>query len=288
MNIGRVQAEGFEISPLVASANLEAEAVDLRITDAALCAITLSGYWRAGAETAEAKLNLTARGAQLQNSIRCLTKQRVDLTGKLDMDGAFSAQGKLGTLLDGFQGTFSATASDGHINKADRLAAVLKWINVTQVIAGQMPDLSKGGMNYRSLKVQGRIEGHKIFFHEIALDAAALTMAAHGNVDYATEAMDMTVLVAPFKTVSWVVGHIPILRSIFGGMLIAVPVHIGGTLSKPLIVPLGPSAVGSRLLDIMGNTLKLPGQAINIVTPPANATQQPTTPTQSSPAPSAR
>ena len=40
-DIGRVQAEGVEISPLVASANPEAEAVDPRITDAALCAITL-------------------------------------------------------------------------------------------------------------------------------------------------------------------------------------------------------------------------------------------------------
>ena len=143
-------------------------------------------------------------------------------------------------------------------------------------------------MDYSPRRLQGRIEGRKIFFHEIALDAAALTVAAHGNINYATEAMDMTVLVAPFKTVSWVVGHTPILRSIFGGMLIAVPVHVGGTLSKPLIVPLGPRAVGSRLLDIMGNTLKLPGQAIKIVTPPANATQQPTTPTQSAPAPSAR
>jgi hypothetical protein len=239
-------------------------------------------------ETAEAELNLTARGAQLQNSIRCLTKQRLDLTGKLDMDGAFSAQGKLGTLLDHVQGTFSATASDGHINRFDGLAAVLKWINVTQVVAGQMPDLNKGGMDYKSAQVRGRIEGHKVFFNEIALDAAALTMAAHGNVNYTTEALDMTVLVAPFKTVSWVVAHIPILRSILGGMLIAIPVHVGGTLSKPLVVPLGPSAVGSRLLDIMGNTLKLPGEAIKMATPPANATQQPTTPTQSAPAPSAR
>jgi hypothetical protein len=204
------------------------------------------------------------------------------------MDGAFSAQGQLGTLVDHIQGTFSLTASDGHINKFDSLAAVLKWINVTQAITGQLPDLSQGGMDYKSVQVQGRMEGRKIFFHEIALDAAALTVAAHGNVDYATEALDMTVLVAPFKTLTWTVKHIPILRSILGGMLIAVPVQLRGTLSKPVIVPLGPTAIGSRLLDIMGNTLKLPGQAINIVNPPANATQQPTTPTQSAPAPGAR
>ena len=82
------------------------------------------------------------------------------------------------TLLDHVQGTFSATASDGHINRFDGLTAVLKWINVTQAISGQLPDLSQGGMDYKSAQVQGRIDGHKVFFHEIALDAAALTMAA--------------------------------------------------------------------------------------------------------------
>ena len=81
----------------------------------------------------------------------------------------------------------------------------------------------------------------------------------------------MTVLVAPFKTVTWVVQHIPILRGILGGMLIAVPVQVRGTIDKPIVVPLGPAAVGSRALEILGNTLKLPGQAINLVAPPAEA-----------------
>jgi hypothetical protein len=54
-------------------------------------------------------------------------------------------------------------------------------------------------------------------------------------------------------------------------------VAVHGTIDKPIVVPLGPQAVGSRLLDILGNTLKLPGDAINLVAPPASATQQPAT-----------
>jgi hypothetical protein len=49
-------------------------------------------------------------------------------------------------------------------------------------------------------------------------------------------------------------------------------------------VPLGPTAVGSRVLDILGNTLKLPGEAIKLVTPPASGTPQ-TSPTPTTPAP---
>jgi hypothetical protein len=277
VDIGQVQGQGLLIAPLIGSVSLETGRLHLGLKRAALCAITLSGQVLIQPDDADAELKLSARGAQLENSIVCLTRQRLDVTGKLDMDGAFSARGKLGTILDHMKGSFSASASDGHINRFDNLAAVLKVVNVTQVIAGELPDLSKGGMDYKSAQVKGRVDGRQIFFEEVALDAAALTLAAYGKVDYATEAMDVTVLVAPFKTVNWVVRHIPILGGILGGVLIAVPVHVGGTISKPDIVPLGPRAVGSRLLDILGNTLKLPGQAINLVTPPANATQQPGT-----------
>jgi hypothetical protein len=288
VDIGQVQVDELQIAPLIGSVSLETGRLHLGLKHAALCAITLSGEVLIQPNDADAEVKLSSRGAQLDKSIACLTQQRLQITGKLDMDGAFSARGKLGTLLEHAKGNFSATASDGHINKFDSLAAVLKVVNVTQVIAGELPDLSQGGMDYKSAQVQGRIEGRQIFFHEFALDASALTVAAHGSVNYATEAMDMTVLVAPFKTVTWVVQHIPILRSILGGMLIAVPVHVGGTISKPVVVPLGPRAVGARVLDILGNTLKLPGQAINLVAPPASEAQQPATPTPVTPSPSPR
>jgi len=272
VDLGLLDARGLEIAPLVGSAALQTGRLELGLKRAALCGITLSGGVTATPDSADAELKLSARGIQLEKSIACLTEQRLQITGKLDMDGQFAARGKLGSLLDQLRGTFSATAKDGHINKFDSLAAVLKVVNVTQAFFGQMPDLSKGGMDYSSARVQGRVEGSKIFFHEVALDASALTVAAHGNIDYASKAMDMTVLVAPFKTVSWIVAHTPILRSIFGSTFIAVPVQVRGTLDKPVVVPLGPSAVGSQAFNILKNTLNLPADAINLVAPPAAGT----------------
>jgi hypothetical protein len=52
------------------------------------------------------------------------------------------------------------------------------------------------------------------------------------------------------------------VRSIFGGSILALPVHVGGTFEKPLVVPLGAKAVSSRLFDILGNTVKLPTKLI--------------------------
>ncbi|HTS53771.1 MAG TPA: AsmA-like C-terminal region-containing protein, partial [Burkholderiales bacterium] len=184
VDLGLLDARGLEIAPLVGSAALQTGRLELGLKRAALCGITLSGGVTATPDSADAELKLSARGIQLEKSIACLTEQRLQITGKLDMDGQFAARGKLGSLLDQLRGTFSATAKDGHINKFDSLAAVLKVVNVTQAFFGQMPDLSKGGMDYSSARVQGRVEGSKIFFHEVALDASALTVAAHGNIDY--------------------------------------------------------------------------------------------------------
>jgi len=285
VDLGLLDTGGFEIAPLVGSAALQTGRLELSLKRAALCGITLSGEVTAMPDSADAELKLSSHGIQLDKSIACLTDQRLQITGKLDLDGQFSARGRLGTLSDQLRGTFTATAKDGHINKFDSLAAVLKVVNVTQAFFGQMPDLSKGGMDYSSARVQGRVEGSKIFFHSVELDASALTVAAHGNIDYATKAMDITVLVAPFKTVSWIVAHTPILRSIFGSTFIAVPVQVRGTVDKPVVVPLGPSAVGSQAFGILINTLKLPADAINLVAPPPAGTSAGTTAGGAAPSP---
>ena len=90
----------MEISPLVVSATLAAPRLELRIGHAALCSIALSGELTVTEAHAEAKLKLGARGAQVSESVTCLTDQRLQITGKFDLDGDFSASGKPGTLLE--------------------------------------------------------------------------------------------------------------------------------------------------------------------------------------------
>jgi len=277
IDIRRLSAGTFEVAPLVASVTLQETVRDVRIQRAALCGITLEGSLsgRRGSAVAEAKLS--ARGAQLEQSIRCLTNQRVQATGKVDLDGEFSSSGERSkgtTLLDNLRGTFALTARDGHINKADTLASVLKVVNLSEAVHGALPDLSKAGLDYKSAHVQGRLQGRKIFLSEMGFDAPVVTIAAHGNIDLVTGGLDGDMLVAPFKASTSLLSYIPILRTMFGGMLIAIPVHVGGTLDNPIVVPLGPQAVASRLVDIMGNTIRLPGEAIKLVSPGGGGTGQ--------------
>jgi hypothetical protein len=116
-----------------------------------------------------------------------------------------------------------------------------------------------------------------VHFEQAMLDASALQLAAHGKIDYATGAMNMDVLVAPLQTANWLLSYIPGLRTIFGGTILALPVHVGGTIDKPVVIPLGARAVGSRLIGILSNTLKLPSDLINVKSTDTGASAPSTT-----------
>jgi len=264
VKLGALRVGQFDISPLIAAATLQTGRAQLSLQQAALCGIGVSGIATIIPEMSQVDATLKSRGAQLNKTIACLTSQRVQMTGTVDMNADLSARGESGTLLEHLQGTFSATATKGWINQFESLAQVLKVLNVTQVVAGKMPDLSKGGMAYDKLHVEGRIEKQTVYFEQAALDASALQLAAHGKIDYATGAMNMDVLVAPLQTANWLLSYIPGLRTIFGGTILALPVRVGGTVDKPVVIPLGPRAVGSRLIGILSNTLKLPSELINV------------------------
>jgi hypothetical protein len=99
------------------------------------------------------------------------------------------------------------------------------------------------------------------------LDAPTVKIVAAGNVDINTDKLSVDVLVAPLQSANYILEHVPLLTRIFGGSVLAVPVRVTGTLKNPIVVPLGPGAVTRRLTDIVGNVLKLPADAIKIVTP---------------------
>ncbi|MFN0039374.1 MAG: AsmA-like C-terminal domain-containing protein [Burkholderiales bacterium] len=282
VDIGLLRIGGMQISPLVASVLVAAPRLDIRIGRAALCAIALSGEVTTTEENAEATIRLSARGAQVTESITCLTDQRLQITGKFDLDGDFSASGKPGTLLNVMQGKFTAVATDGRIDKFDALAEVFKLINVTQILVGKAPDLGQSGMKYYSAKVMGILNGRQMRLSEASLDASGFKVVAQGKVEYDTGQIDFDVLFAPFQTVNTVMNYIPILRRIFGGTVLAVPVGVRGTLEKPVVIPLGLKAMGSRLVDLLGNTLKVPGDIIKVtpVAPTETATPPQTSPSQ--------
>jgi len=99
------------------------------------------------------------------------------------------------------------------------------------------------------------------------LDAPVVQIAAVGQLDTGTDKLSFDVMVAPLQTANYILERMPLLNRIFGGSVLAVPVRVTGTLTNPIVVPLGPGAVARRLTDIIGNVLKLPADAITIISP---------------------
>jgi len=110
--------------------------------------------------------------------------------------------------------------------------------------------------------VRGRFQDGEFLVDEGAFDSDALNLAATGRVDLLGASSRLTVLVGLLTTVDRVAGAIPIVGDIFGGSLTALPVSVSGDIRDPLVVPLGPGAVSQRLLDILGNTARLPGKLL--------------------------
>jgi hypothetical protein len=149
-------------------------------------------------------------------------------------------------------------ARDGHILAFNTLSRAFAVVNVTEAARERLPDLSRQGMAFKSARLKGRFEGRRLLLEDSVLDADNVTVAAQGEVDLAARTMDLQLLVAPLKTVDAVVRRMPILGRVLGGTLLAVPVHVSGTLTDPVATPLAPQAVAARLLGILGNTLRLP------------------------------
>ena len=83
-------------------------------------------------------------------------------------------------------------------------------------------------------------------------------------------------------TFNKIIDRLPILGRIFGGSVLAVPVGISGTIKEPVVLPLAPTAVAGRMVDILTNTLKLPADLLNTGRPNSNTSNSSNDPATSS------
>jgi hypothetical protein len=95
----------------------------------------------------------------------------------------------------------------------------------------------------------------------------SIDIIAEGEVDLGKQKVELVVLVAPFSTINWIIRHIPLVGKIMGGTLISIPVRVSGDLKDPDVVFLSPTAVGSRVLRLLENIIKLPVEIISPILP---------------------
>jgi hypothetical protein len=158
-------------------------------------------------------------------------------------------------------------ARDGRIYRMTLLAKVFALLNITEVFRGKAPDLSSEGFPYESMTVKGDIRDGRLDLEEAVIKGPSLEIFAQGNVDLVTGRGDLELLLAPFRTVDFIIRRIPLLRYILGGTLVSIPVKVTGNLANPEVTPLSPEEIGSGILGLIRRTLTVPFKVIQPLLP---------------------
>jgi hypothetical protein len=117
------------------------------------------------------------------------------------------------------------------------------------------------------MNIKGNIDDNKLIIDNAIIKGQGLNLFGSGEIDLGNMYTDMTVLVAPLKTIDTIVSKVPLLGKAVGGKnatIVAFPVKIEGQLKDPQVKVLSPAAVGEAIIDLAKNTLMLP---FNILSP---------------------
>jgi hypothetical protein len=257
-----VQSGRHKVAPVAATLVLEERRAHVDLKEAELCGISLPLVFEATPQGYSVSARITAQKQQLEQSARCLSGERVQITGLFDMQADVSTQGRPAELLQNLKGTVRADARDGRVMKFALLGNILSMRNVASLMKADGPKLDDHGFPYRTLVVAGQFEGGRFIVEEGSFQSDALGLAANGWISTTDYSSRLTVLVAPFGRLDRLVRDVPIIGYVVGGALTSVPVGVSGDIRDPLVVPLGPGAVTSEVLGIFERTLKLPAKLV--------------------------
>ena len=118
--------------------------------------------------------------------------------------------------------------------------------------------MTQDGFAYNKISMEADIKDSIIYLNRAIIDGQDMTLIFSGWIDPVNDTLDLTCLVAPFKTIDLIIKNIPILNTLLDGRLVSVPTKATGKLSDPIVVPLHPSAVGEGLVNMMSDILKTP------------------------------
>jgi hypothetical protein len=257
----------FTWEPFWANIAVGQNAVEVNIEEAKLCGISTTGVVKVTDQKLSLDIRPVSGGRELESTAKCLLDETVRVTGDFELKGRIFAEAEPKDLIPALRGNLEFKAQDGQIYYLLWLARVLEFVNLSEVYKGKIPDMKKEGLSYKHVTEIGSLQDGKLIIKEATLDGPTLQMAAQGEVDLAEGKVDLTVLVAPLRTVDRIINLIPLVRYIFAGGLLSLPVKVSGDLKDPKVTELSPSAIGSELLGMMKRTLGLPFKVIEPLMP---------------------
>jgi hypothetical protein len=264
IHAGRMTLKGYRFAPVQAVAILDNGGVSVDMIEAGFCGIDIAGQIRFGQGGIGMLLKPSAEKAALRDTDQCMAGASITerLEGTVSVKGLLESSGRSGEeLINNLKGGLDVQIIDGrvyNVGAAGFFTNLLAFISVNQLIDGVMPDLRRNDFQYKSLTAELSFKEGVAHLEEGVLKSNAVNIVANGKYALADKEMNLVLLVSPLTTVDWIVERIPLVGNILQGTLVAVPVGVKGAAADPRVVPLSPTAVGSRLGGILKRTLKTP------------------------------
>jgi hypothetical protein len=263
----RFKYADFTWSPFQADMNFSEKGTDISVSEASLCGVATPGWIKILPDEIQLNFKPSSKNQDLNSTLNCILQKDVRVQGSYNFEGEVAGQDRAGKLLRSLHGNFDFYAENGRIYKLDLLARIFAVLNVTQVFQGKLPELASERFEYNDWKLHGTLQNGQMMLNEMVLDGTAVKITSEGSFNLHDQTLDLKVLVAPLKTVNRIVDKLPVFRNIMGGVLIVIPVAVRGDLKNPQVLLLSPGAIGSRLVDIMKRTVKLPVKMIESAQP---------------------
>ena len=268
LKAGFVQSGHLKVEPVAAVLTMEEQRANLNLTEGQLCGMALPFTLEATPKGFAASAKISAKKQPVEQTAKCLSDEKVLLTGTLDMNAELRTEGRLEELVPHLQGSVSADLRNGQVMKFALIGNILSMRNIVALAQQGGPKLAAEGFPFRQLRANGHLEKGRFVLDDAVFHSNAVGMGANGWISLTDYQCGLTVLVAPLALLDEAVRKLPILGYVVGGTFTSLPVGVSGDIRDPWVVPLGPGAITSDLMGVLGRTLSLPGKLAPSAPPP--------------------
>jgi hypothetical protein len=254
------EAFTYRWRPLQGSVDLRAgKSWSLVIDNAMICGITMTGVMSAG-DHAKNQIHLRSNPQTppaFEEVMPCLGIDQDLVIGKFNLDATLI--GKPGKWTGG---EARLSSERGNIRRLTFLSRVFKVVNLTDLFKnGGVPDLAWGGLPYSTMEIEVRVADNQLVFEKAMVHGEGLNLFSRGRFDLSTFGADLTILIAPLKTIDAIVTKVPLIGRVIGGgnaTLVTIPMGVKGPISDPSVMVLAPEAIGEGFLLWAREILILP------------------------------
>ncbi|MBF0234158.1 MAG: AsmA-like C-terminal domain-containing protein [Desulfamplus sp.] len=259
----------LSITPLSARIELNGQNKEISIEQMRICNIDSSTRIKIKQNLMELFIALKGDNRNIEPVISCLYNGDRLIQGNFSLNASLYSHGRVNREMDSLKknltGKIEVTSDGGRIFRLTLLSRILSVINISKLMEGKFPDIEQDGFAFNSINILADVEKGRIILKQAVIHGLDMTLVFVGWLDPFTRDIDLTCLVAPFKTADSIIEKIPIINTMMSGRLISVPVKATGTLNNPDVTVLHPSEVARSILNTMQDILTTPFKLIDLI-----------------------